>query len=104
MLSTNESFVSWPISPRSVLALNRESCPHLARKRNKPCTSVVGDGGPTTTCGVSSGFERHVPVWQMAQLFATRGKPTVFFVKPDGSSLPSSQTNPKALYPPGPGK
>src|SRR5688572_2762321 len=42
-------------------------------------------------------------VWQEAQLFATRGKPITFFVKPIGSSCPCSHATPSDAKPPGPG-
>jgi len=47
-----------------------------------------------TTTGVSSDFVRYWVEWQSAQLKPTRGKKTVFFEKPAGNSLPSSQGRP----------
>ena len=49
-----------------------------------------------TKIGFQLALYGYSAVWQDAQLFATRGKPTAFKVKPIGNSWPCSHATPKA--------
>jgi hypothetical protein len=74
--------------------LKRGSLAACTRKRWYACTSAVVVLPPSTTLRRPSGEARQVPVWQTAQLMATRGMPTVSLEKPMGSSSPSTQVKP----------
>ena len=76
--------VSRSICVRRVSALKRGSWEQLTRNRSMPCRFEVCAGAPITRCGRSLVSVRHVPTWQIAQLFAMRSNPIVFFENPTG--------------------
>src|SRR6187551_1474944 len=84
--------------------VNRGSDAQSVRKRRYCCGDMRFEVPPGTSVTGPPGVVLTLVTWQIAQLMATRGKPTVTFDRPTGISRPGDDCTPSDAHPPGSGR